>query len=280
MKTSCLALLQILALSLLAGGCPPSRSGGDGDDDDDVLGDGGVRTQDAEPCADPITEEVCNNNIDDDCDGAKDCEDDGCGHDPVCYNPNCGRLQTPEASLALPDGACPEDESLPCDGYEASINFTGFSDGQQLEDITKLLGICVNMEHSWMRDLVVYAECPNGTRVMLSDFEGHEGGEVFLGEPNDDDFDEPEPGIGWDYCWTPTAANEPWIPYANSMGVQTLPSGDYQSSESLDAFLGCPLNGDWTIRVEDRWAIDNGFIFRFWIKFDPSIVEDCSTWLE
>jgi hypothetical protein len=135
------------------------------------------------------------------------------------------------------------------------------------------------MEHSWMRDLVVYAQCPNGTRVMLSDFEGHNGGEVYLGQPNDDDeFGTPIPGVGWDYCWTPTAANLPWIPYANANFVSTLPAGDYQSSQSLGAFVGCPLNGPWTLRVEDRWGIDNGFIFSWSVRFDASIVEDCATW--
>lgn len=270
-----------ILFGLFAGACAPPRGtgdddvGGDGDadtdTDTDTDGDAGAQ------CDDPVPED-CTNEIDDDCDGPRDCEDVDCQQDDACLVEGCGELQTPEASLALPDGACPEDEALPCEGYEASINFTGFSDGQPLEDITKLLGICVNMEHTWVRDLVIYADCPNGTRVMLSDFLGRNGGEVYLGEPNDDDWDEPEPGVGWDYCWTPTATNEPWIEYANNNDAHTLPAGDYQPSESLDAFLGCPLNGDWTIRVEDRWAIDNGFIFKFWIKFDPSIVDDCSSW--
>ena len=98
-----------------------------------------------------------------------------------------------------------------------------------------------------------------------------------LGIPNPDDG--PVPGTGWDYCWTPTATDLPWIPYANAHPQErTLHSGDYQSSEPLDAFVGCPLNGDWTIRVEDRWGIDNGFIFRWSVRFDPSIVEDCENW--
>jgi hypothetical protein len=279
MKTCRLTLRHFLALSLLASiaGCPPSTTR---DDDDDDGRDGGLPGWDSGPCIDPSTED-CNNGDDDDCDGFRDCEDDDCHQDDACLVPGCGELQTPEASLALPDGDCPEDETEPCEGYEAPITFTGFTDGQELEDISALLGICVNIEHSWMRDLVIYAECPSGTRVMLSDFMGRSGGEVFLGVPDDTDDYDPEPGEGWDYCWTPSANNEPWIPYADAHGDLfgwTLPAGDYQSSESLDAFVGCPLNGDWTIRVEDRWGIDNGFIFKFWVKFDPNIVDDCSSW--
>jgi len=277
MKTSWLS--TSLALAMVLGACAPGGGRGDGDDDDDDSR-GGDGDADADwACTDPV-DEICNNAVDDDCDGSPDCADLDCETDAVCSNEGCGELQTPEASLALPDGACPEDEAQPCEGYESAITFTGFTDGQQLQDITKLNGICVNMEHSWMRDLVIYAECPSGTRVMLSDFEGHSGGQVFLGVPNDDDWDVPEPGVGWDYCWAPGAANLPWIPYANANVPGTLPAGDYQSSEALDAFVGCPLNGDWTLRVEDRWGIDNGFIFSWSVKFDPSIVEDCSTWLE
>ena len=92
-------------------------------------------------------------------------------------------------------------------------------------------------------------------------------------------------GVGWDYCWTPTATNLPWITYANvnspsAFSIFIMPAGDYQSDQSLDAFLGCPLNGSWTIRVEDRWGIDNGFIFSWTVKFDRSIVEDCTNWPE
>ena len=278
------SLPTLLALAVALGACAPSRGGGGGgggDDDDDVVdlggGDDGGANQ---PNCDNPVPEICNNAVDDDCDGMPDCTDLDCTNDEVCFFPGCGELQTPEGSLELPDGACPEDENQPCEGYESAITFTGFTAGQQLEDINKLLGVCVNMEHTWMRDLVIYAQCPSGTRVMLSDFEGHSGGEVYLGEPNDNDGNIPVPGVGWDYCWTPTATAEPWIPYANSHNVQTLPAGDYQSSEPLDAFVGCPLNGDWTLRVEDRWGSDNGFIFSWSVKFDASIVEDCSTWLE
>ena len=270
----------LLALSLGACGTRPGGGDGDGDDDDDATGGEGEGEGEGENCPGDPQIELCNNGRDEDCDGEADCNDPDCEGTPACSSSNCGELETPEGSLELPDGACPEDETQSCDGYESPINFTGFSLGQELNDITKLLGVCVNMEHSWMRDLVIYAECPSGVRVMLSDFVGHTGGQVFLGEPNDSDEGNPTPGTGWDYCWTPTADNEPWIPYANDNLVGTLPAGDYQSSEPLDAFLGCPLNGNWTLRVEDRWGIDNGFIFSWSVRFDRSLVEDCSTWPE
>ena len=270
MKTPLLPTFAASLLGLLA--CGPASGGGG--DDDGVTG-GADASVDAPSCT-PIAER-CDDQLDNDCDNIIDCDDSDCEGNPICPASTCGTLQTPEGMLALPDGACPEDETQPCAGYENTLNFTGFSAAQTLPDISKLLGICVNMEHSWMRDIVIYAQCPNGTRVMLDDFQGHTGGEVFLGVPNPDDG--PTPGTGWDYCWTPTATDLPWIPYANAHpGEHTLHSGDYQSSQALNAFVGCPLNGGWTIRVEDRWGIDNGYIFKWSVRFDPSLVEDCENW--
>jgi hypothetical protein len=273
-NTSTVTLFRVITASLLAvalAACGPN-GGGNGDDDDDDTNGPDASTLN---CPNPVAE-VCNNGLDDDCDNIMDCDDSDCSADSHCANPNCGVLDGVEGTLLpLPDEGCPEDLSQPCAGFENAINFTGFTDGQTLNDITKLKGVCVNMEHSWMRDLVIYIRCPNGTRVNLSAFEGHSGGEVFLGFPNEG---APVPGTGSDYCWTPTATNLSWIPYANANAVGTLPPGDYQSSQPLNGLLGCPLNGAWTIRVEDRWGIDNGFIFKWTVKFDASIVEDCAHW--
>jgi hypothetical protein len=269
--------LVTLVLATAAAACGPSVSGDDDDDD----GNGGADAGNGSCIVQGP--EVCTDLIDNDCDGRFDCDDSDCHSQTACNtaDDNCGTLDSPGGMLSLPDGACPEDETQPCMGFENSLNFTGFTAGQTLPDITGLRGICVNMEHSWMRDLVVYAQCPTGVRVMLSDFEGHTGGAVYLGVPNDADEGNPTPGTGWDYCWRPTATNMPWIPYANAnaTGFQyTLPAGDYQSSQPLDAFVGCPLNGLWTIRVEDRWGIDNGFIFNWTVEFDAGLVEDCDNW--
>ncbi len=177
-------------------------------------------------------------------------------------------FQTEQArsdSLALPDGTGA--------AYVTSLHFTEFSPGQVLTDISQLTGICVNMEHSWMRDLEISLTCPNGTTVILHNFAGQLGGSVFLGEPNENDEGAPVPipGVGYDYCWTPDATAGTWLEYANANNPGTLPPGDYNSYEPLDNFVGCPLNGEWSISVQDLWAIDNGFIFSWSIGFAPEV---------
>lgn len=165
-------------------------------------------------------------------------------------------------SLALPDGTG--------SSYLTSITFSDFSPGQLLTNIDDLLGIWVNMEHSWMRDLQISLSCPNGQSAILHNHPGQTGGEVFLGIPyeNDEGLLTPIPGTGYDYGWQSNPDyNQTWIEYANSTFVNTLPSGSYESYEPLTNFLGCPLNGDWTIEVTDLWGIDNGYIFSWSIDF-------------
>jgi subtilisin-like proprotein convertase family protein len=56
-----------------------------------------------------------------------------------------------------------------------------------------------------------------------------------------------------------------------------LPPGNYQVAGDWNSLVGATLNGDWSIFVHDKWAIDNGFIFSWSIAFDPTIVQECST---
>jgi hypothetical protein len=264
----------LLALVGCGGG-----GGGAGDDGDDVLGDPDAAVEadaavDAEPCS-PLPE-LCSNDVDDDCDDATDCADPDCADDALSC-PACGELHR-VGRLPLPDGQCPPETPDQCAGYETAITVDGFGDEQIIEGPGAVVRVCVTIEHSWMRDLGVSLRCPSGNVAWLVSFGGQTGGQVYLGEPNDSDGEQPSPGVGWEYCWTPTAENAPWIPYADANNPGTLPAGDYQSSESLDLFVGCALDGDWTLRVEDRWAIDNGYMFGWSIGFDEALVADCASW--
>ncbi len=181
-------------------------------------------------------------------------------------------------SLPLPDGTGAV--------YETSISFSDFLPGQSLNNINDLLGICVNMEHSWMYDLDVFLECPDGTRVKLQDQEFITN-EVFLGEPfTADDFNPPFPpgrGEGMTYCWTPTSDKGTWTEFAQAndpggSGAYTLPPGNYESFAPLDNLIGCPLNGEWSIIVSDLWGSDNGWIFEWSIDFASNLFPDLETY--
>ncbi len=174
-------------------------------------------------------------------------------------------------SLPLPDGTG--------ELYQTSILLTEFSPGQIMTSANDLESICVDMEHSWMRDIQITLTCPSGQSIILHDHPGNFGGEVYLGVPNDNDNFNPVPGLGYEYCWTPNASNPTWIVYANTIlgGTGTLPAGDYSSFNPMSDLIGCPLNGDWTIGVTDLWPADNGFIFNWSIKFQEKLYPNIET---
>ena len=165
-------------------------------------------------------------------------------------------------SIPLPDG----------DGasYETPINFETFSPGQVLTNINDLESICVTMEHSWLRDLEISIICPDGTEVILHNHPGQFGNGVFCGEPIVGD-NVVTPGVGYTYCWTPEATDT-WIETVNAdPSITTLPPGDYGTYEPLSDLVGCPLNGEWILRIFDNWPGDNGYIFSWNINFNSAI---------
>jgi hypothetical protein len=141
------------------------------------------------------------------------------------------------------------------------------------------------MEHSWIRDLQIELVPPAGEpfKIILNEFLGQTGSEVYLGAPDDlDDYD-PVPGLGWTYCWTPSATNLPMLEWWNvNMGEETagtMPAGDYQASSGFSTLVGNYLNGTWTLRCTDDWEIDNGYIFWWTMQFDQSLIPDCDDWI-
>lgn len=265
---------------------------------------------DCEPSQE-ATPETCSDGIDNNCNGQYDCSDLSCSGVGAC--PICGQVDTPlGAPLALPDGvggsSCSSDADCPgaqrcftiegflgpeqeCrESYRSTLSFIGFG-GATFDSVSDITELCVTMEHSWIRDLEIALEAPNGTRVLLNEFLGQEGGEVYLGGANDcDDDGAPVPGMGQRYCWSPTATNPAMLEYANSGSpmdsvmsctgfgeASVLPPGDYSAAEDWSQFVGTPLNGDWTLSITDLWGIDNGYIFEWSISFDPTTVEDCGS---
>ena len=155
----------------------------------------------------------------------------------------------------------PDDQGVP---FPTSITFTNFDPGQTLTDINDLLSVCVDMEHSFIGDLVISLTCPTGQTVV---FHQQGGGGTFLGEPIDDDNQPTAQGVCYNYCWSPIATNGTWVENAGG----TLPSGTYESLNPMSGFVGCDVNGTWTFTVTDLWASDNGFICNWTLDFDPSL---------
>ena len=315
MVRSSFALLFALCLvACTAGTRPTGRApdgGGVGTGDGGTGGPGpGADGGDCTPSPEN-TPEACSDGLDNDCDFNWDCSDVDCSGVGEC--PICGQVDTPLGSpLALPDGVgditcttdadCPGTQtcftidgllgpSMECrDSYRSTLSFIGFG-GATFDSVDDINSLCVVMEHSWLRDIEITLEAPNGATVRLQRFLGQEGGEIYLGQADDcDDDGAPTPGTGARYCWTPSSTRQAMLDYANGGGamdsassclfgssVDMMPEGDYQAADPWENLIGAPLNGDWTLSVTDLWPIDNGYIFEWSVTFDPTTVEDCSS---
>lgn len=178
----------------------------------------------------------------------------------------------------LPDGSG--------QNYTTSVNISGFNPGQTITAASDIVQFCVTMEHSFLGDLELALECPNGTMINIFNAYpasglfagGFGGGGTFLGQA--DDGGNGTPGIGWEYCFNDNAV---WgtlgqeFAAGNTTPVTTptpgtaMSTGTYKPEVSFSSFIGCPINGNWTITVRDNQAIDDGFIFEWGIFFDPAI---------
>lgn len=152
--------------------------------------------------------------------------------------------------------------------YATSINHTVFNPGQTLTNINDLQSICVNMEHSYLGDLTITLTCPSGQSITMIQYP-NSCGSTFLGVPIDDDSN-PNPGTGYDYCWTPNATTGSWNTVCGS--YSTLPAGNYQTQTPISNLVGCTLNGNWTMDIFDNLSSDNGYIFSWELHFNPSII--------
>jgi len=181
--------------------------------------------------------------------------------------------------------------------YTSTLVFNSFASGQTLTNVSNIIGICANMEHSYLGDLNITIKCPNNSTVTLKSYPG--GTNTFLGEPIDIGATA-QAGLGYDYCWKPTATTTmlaaagvyshsftdnagnfysgasflpPSTTYpATSTASTPYPILSYAPQSSFSTLVGCPLNGAWTITVTDNLLIDNGYIFSWGINFDPSIL--------
>ncbi len=160
----------------------------------------------------------------------------------------------------------PDQQGVP---FSSNINFTQFTPGQTVQNVNDIASICVNMEHSFMGDLVISATCPSGQSII---FHQQGGGGTYLGVPVDVDGTPNVQGTCFNYCWSPSATNGTW--QQNSAAVATLPAGTYQSVQPFTNLIGCPLNGQWTITFNDLLGSDNGFVCDWSLSFDPSLYPD------
>jgi len=184
--------------------------------------------------------------------------------------------------------------STGCSGsiYEKSIEINSFLPGQTLRNLNDFARICINMEHTYVGDLTMELVAPNGNTVILladenglSNYNGLTGND--LGEATNEflgsscEASDSPPGIGYDYCWSPNPTTDTWhdLHAAGTLG-NPIPASNIDTdtpiysayNNSFSHIQNTPLNGEWKLKIRDWHTIDDGYIFRWWIDFDETIV--------
>jgi subtilisin-like proprotein convertase family protein len=176
--------------------------------------------------------------------------------------------------------------------YANTITVSGFPAGTQISTAADLQQVCFNFEHSFLGDLDIWLQCPTGQYVPLVNSYnlgtggflpgGVSGGSVFLGDPIDDLVG--PPGDGWEYCFSSVNATSGiftdnifnTIPLTiangnNSDGFSMDPGLIYLPETSFSALAGCPVNGNWTLFIQDEWQIDDGYVFDWSLDFGGTV---------
>jgi subtilisin-like proprotein convertase family protein len=217
----------------------------------------------------------------------------GCTADAIVVGGNFNAGQT-----FLPDGTGAS--------YTSGINITGFNTGQTLNSINQINSICATMEHSYASDLTIELVAPSGQSIQLKSV-GTTGsgvntcdlGEPIASGPTDNwSTSNTLPGVGYQYCWTNTptystmfAVVSPAPPgpppthtfttlAGNSYTDYYLPAGSYTPRQSFFGLLGTSLNGNWTLRVTDNFAQDNGYIFDWSLSLQTDLPDSIVTLTE
>lgn len=188
----------------------------------------------------------------------------------------------------LPDGSGVQ--------YATNIGISGFNDTTTITSAANFDQMCLDIEHSYIGDIEIALTCPNGTTVSIMNAYNQtpfgwaelipggcgNGIGTFLG--NDTNLDGGAPGAPvWSYCFSPTQAtlgticneNAAGNTVINSYGFSSMnPNGVYLPDGNFNDFIGCPVNGNWTITVQDNQGIDDGYIFQWGIYFNQSLYPD------
>ncbi|WP_367389956.1 PKD domain-containing protein [Lewinella sp. LCG006] len=190
-------------------------------------------------------------------------------------------------TILLPDGTGGQ--------YESVINFNLFPAGATVSEENPIDSIWMNIEHSYAGDLDIELICPNGSSVFLLDFPSGTGstnfGEPFASNPVDGVSSlDTTYGIPYRYTFVPESANGTLIEFDVNAPTYTyttvpsdidgsvytytdtyFPAGSYEPEDSFSVLEGCPLNGEWEMRIRDNIGLDNGVIFSWGISMKGEI---------
>lgn len=191
--------------------------------------------------------------------------------DPICLGQLVsltGSADTVDWKYEIPD----ENEELnPVEvsqgnDYSAVFDYKFFIESQTITAATDIDTVGIKLEHTDLRNLQIELTCPEDSSVLLKTYGGQD---KYFGVPIDNEASD-QVGTGYYYYWT----NNPDFGTINTTTTDqaSMPAGSYESEQPFSNFIGCSLNGEWTITVTDNQAADKGFVFATRLKFNDALL--------
>ncbi|OQY05865.1 MAG: hypothetical protein B6I20_00220 [Bacteroidetes bacterium 4572_117] len=193
--------------------------------------------------------------------------------DPICLGQEIsltGIANTTDWKYQIPDEYVePNPVEISQGNYYSSVlDFKAYTELQTVTSIDDIDTIGIKLEHTNLSNIRVLLSCPEGKLIILKDYGGQD---KFFGEPIDDETSD-QAGTPYYYYWT----NNPDFGTMNSSSTNlgSLPAGSYTSHQIYNNLIGCSLNGEWTILIQDSEAEDKGFVFASMVKFKNDLISE------
>lgn len=211
-------------------------------------------------------------------------------------------------TVFLPDGEnCPPYGTY----YRSNVTFTDFTPGATVTSANDILYVRIKMEHSAIEDLRIDIYCPNGSSSNILPhpnfsygyYNNHLYYRVNLGVARRPDGGSCNPALNimgepWNYVWSNN--NTQGYQYASANGcfydisnmsnhynphwddgyyTDSVDSTNvaamtqvYHPFQNFSSLVGCPLNGNWYIQVQDLYNEDNGYIVEWELALSPELL--------
>ena len=196
--------------------------------------------------------------------------------------------------------------------YRSYVNFTSFAPNATITSPDDILYVRMKMEHSAIEDIRITFVCPsNNVCRIVPDYQNDGWGGIThyfrtnLGVANRQqevlscNAAQNPMGIPWNYVWSNNSTlgyqyanttygycyepgnvhytpNPYWDSGSSSYKIDSTDVANmtqvYHPNQSFAGMVGCPLNGNWYIQVQDLWTNDNGYLVEWEMALDPHLL--------
>ncbi|MBI2258499.1 MAG: gliding motility-associated C-terminal domain-containing protein [Flavobacteriia bacterium] len=140
---------------------------------------------------------------------------------------------------------------------------------EMIDEITDIESFAFDIEHSALGDLEIILSCPSGNTVVINS-----PSTCFANLGSDNS---PPSGVVETYTFNmsslQTLQQAGDISGLGCNSTYFIPEGSYLPEESFANFIGCPINGTWTLSIKDTKINDNGNAGNWLLTFGTTVNE-------